>query len=198
YEWAFHLVGADAALTLSKGDPSILVGIVDSGVSNVPDLHGKVAETFWDTRTNVSADDVVGHGTFVSSVIGAANDDGIGLAGFCAACRLAVYKAIPLPDVQIATGIQRLTDAHVRIINLSLVEPTASQDIVDAINYALAAGVLVIGASGNEGQGTVDFPASVVQPANGAASGGIAVVAAHAAGNRPASPYLGHPRAGLR
>src|SRR5215475_13916394 len=87
-------------------------------------LHGKVAETFWDTRTNVSADDVVGHGTFVSSVIGAANDDGIGLAGFCGACRLAVYKAIPLNDVQIAVGIQRLTDAHVRIINLSLVEPT--------------------------------------------------------------------------
>jgi subtilisin family serine protease len=186
FEWAFHLVGADAALSLSKGDPSILVGIVDSGVANVPDLHGKVAETFWDARTNVSADDVVGHGTFVSSVIGAANDDGIGLAGFCGACRLAVYKALPLNDVQIAAGIQRLTDAHVRIINLSLVEPTASQDIVDAINYALAAGVLVVGASGNEGQGTVDFPASLLQPAGGGASGGIAVGASDAAGNRAA------------
>jgi subtilisin family serine protease len=119
-------------------------------------------------------------------VIGAANDDGIGLAGFCGACRLAVYKAIPLTDVQIAAGIQRLTDAHVRIINLSLVEPTASQDIVDAINYALAAGVLVIGASGNEGQGTVDFPASVLQPAGGAASGGIAVGASDAARSRAA------------
>jgi subtilisin family serine protease len=184
YEWAFHLVGADAALGLSKGDPSILVGIVDSGVANVPDLHGKVAETFWDTRTNVSADDVVGHGTFVASVIGSANDDGMGLAGFCGACRLAVYKAIPLNDLQIAAGIQRLTDAHVRIINLSLVEPTASQDIVDAINYALAAGVLVIGVSGNEGQGTVDFPASVLQPPDGVASGGLAVGASDAAGNR--------------
>jgi subtilisin family serine protease len=184
FEWAFRLVGADAALSLDQGDPSILVGIVDSGVANVPDLHGKVAETFWDTRTNVSADDVVGHGTFVSSVIGAANDDGIGLAGFCGACRLAVYKAIPLNDVQIAAGIQRLTDAHVRIINLSLVEPTESQDIVDAINYALAAGVLVVGASGNESRGTVDFPASVLQPENGAASGAIAVGASDAAGNR--------------
>jgi subtilisin family serine protease len=186
FEWAFRLVGADAALSLSKGDPSILVGIVDSGVANVPDLHGKVAETFWDTRTNVSADDVVGHGTFVSSVIGAVNDDGVGLAGFCGACRLAVYKAIPLNDVQIAAGIQRLTDAHVRIINLSLVEPTESQDIVDAINYATAAGVLVVGASGNESRGTVDFPASVLQPENGAASGGIAVGASDGAGNRAA------------
>src|SRR5205814_10358608 len=68
YEWAFRAVGADAALSLSKGDPSILVGIVDSGVANVRDLRGKVAETFWDQRSNTSADDLIGHGTFVSSV----------------------------------------------------------------------------------------------------------------------------------
>jgi subtilisin family serine protease len=184
YEWAFHAVGADAGLSLTKGDPSILVGIVDSGVSNVPDLRGKVAETFWDPRTNASADDVIGHGTFVASVIGAANDDGVGLAGYCGACRLAVYKAIPLTDLQIAAGIERLTDAHVRVLNLSLVQPTVSQDVVDAVNYALAAGVLVVAATGNEGQGTVAFPASVLQPPNGTAAGGIAVGASDAAGNR--------------
>jgi subtilisin family serine protease len=184
YEWAFHAVGADAALSLSRGDPSILVGIVDSGVATVPDVRGKVAETFWDPRTNASGEDVIGHGTFVASVIGAANDDGVGLAGYCGACRLAVYKAIPLSDLQIAAGIERLTDAHVRVINLSLVQPTVSQDVVDAINYALAAGVLVVAASGNEGQGTVAFPASVLQPPNGTAAGGIAVGASDAAGNR--------------
>ena len=163
YEWAFHAVGADAALSLGKGDPSILVGIVDSGVARVRDLRGKIAETFWDPHSNLSAADVLGHGTFVASLIAAPNDDGFGLAGYCGACRVAVYKAIPLDDVEIAAGIERLTDAHVRIINLSLVEPSVSQDIVDAINYAFARGVLVVAASGNEGQGTVDFPASVLQ-----------------------------------
>jgi subtilisin family serine protease len=184
YQWAFHTVGADAALSLGRGDPSILVGVVDSGVVNVPDLQGKVAETFWDPRTTGSATDVIGHGTFVASVIGAANDDGVGLAGYCGACRLAVYKAIPLTDLQIAAGIGRLTDAHVRVLNLSLVQPTVSQAVIDAINYALAAGVLVVAASGNEGQGTVDFPASVLQPPNGTAAGGIAVGASDSAGNR--------------
>ena len=184
YEWAFHAVGADAALSLGKGDPSILVGIVDSGVARVRDLRGKIAETFWDPHSNLSAADVLGHGTFVASSIAAPNDDGFGLAGYCGACRVAVYKAIPLDDVQIAAGIERLTDAHVRIINLSLVEPSVSQDIVDAINYAFARGVLVVAASGNEGQGTVDFPASVLQPPNGAAAGGIAVGASDSSGNR--------------
>jgi subtilisin family serine protease len=184
YEWAFHAVGVDAALGLSKGDPSILVGVVDSGVANVRDLRGKVAATYWDPRINQSGDDLIGHGTFVASVVASANDDGFGLAGFCGACRLAVYKAIPLNDVQIAAGIEQLTDAHVRVINLSLVEPTVSQDVVDAINYALAAGVLVVAANGNEGQGTVDFPASVLQPPNGTAAGGIVVGASGSAGNR--------------
>ena len=150
----------------------------------MPDLRGKVAETFWDPHTSASAVDTIGHGTFVSSIVSAANDDGFGMAGFCGACRVAVYKAEPLTNLQIATGIKRLTDAHVRIINLSLVTPRASQDIVDAINYALAAGVLVVAASGNEGDGTVDFPASLLQPGGGVAAGGIAAGASDAAGNR--------------
>jgi subtilisin family serine protease len=184
YEWAFHETGVDQALNLSHGDPSILVGVVDTGVSAVPDLRGKVAETFWEPHANISAGDATGHGTYVSSIIASANDDGFGLAGFCGACRLAVYKAIPLTDFDIATGIARLTDAHVRIINLSVTLEIVSQDIVDALNYAIGAGVLVVAASGNEGLGTVDFPASFLQPQNGTAASGIAVGAADVAGNR--------------
>ncbi len=95
--------------------------MVDSGVTVVPDLKGKIAETFWDKTIHNSAADVLGHGTFVSSIIAARNDDGFGMAGFCGACRLAVYKAVPVNDVQVAEGIRTLTDAHVRIINLSIV-----------------------------------------------------------------------------
>ena len=127
---AVPAVGADQALNLAKGDPSMLVGVVDSGISAVPDLAGKIAETFWDKTVQPLGDDVIGHGTFVSSIIASRNDDGFGLAGFCGACRLAVYKASPLTDVQVAEGIRTLTDAHVRIINLSIVleQPLAGGD----------------------------------------------------------------------
>lgn len=184
YEWQFHAIGADQALNLTRGDPSILVGVVDSGIADVPDLSGKVAETFWDPSLHSSAADTIGHGTFVSSIIAARNDDGFGLAGFCGACRLAVYKAMPLTDVAIAEGIQTLTDAHVRIINLSIVAADTSQDVIDALDYAAAAGVLVVGASGNEGAGTVDFPASSLQPPGGVAAAGIAVGASDVSGAR--------------
>ncbi|HWE82082.1 MAG TPA: S8 family serine peptidase [Gaiellaceae bacterium] len=184
YEWQFHAVGADDALNLAKGDPGILVGVVDSGISPVPDLKGKIAETFWDPAVHSSAADALGHGTFVSSIIAARNDDGFGLAGFCGACRLAVFKADPLTDVQVAEGIQKLTDAHVRVINLSIVLDHPAQDVMDAITYATNAGVLVVAASGNDGTGTVDFPASFVQTPNGAATSGIAVGASDEKGAR--------------
>jgi serine protease len=186
YQWAFHQVGADQALNVAKGDPRILVGVVDSGVAPVANLRGKVAETFWDRDRNNSAADVVGHGTFVSSIIAARNDDGVGLAGLCGACRVAVFKAIPLDDVQLALGIQRLTDAHVRIINLSVISRTVSQNMIDALNYAQRAGVLVVAASGNEGSGTIDFPASYIQPPNGETAPALSVGAVDV-GNRRAA-----------
>jgi serine protease len=184
YEWQFHAIGADQALNLARGDPKLLVGVVDSGISSVPDLTGKVAETFWDKTVNRSAVDVIGHGTFVSSLIASRNDDGFGLAGFCGACRLAVYKASPLTDVQVAEGIRTLTDAHVRIINLSIVLNSPSQAVTDALTYATNAGVLVVAATGNEGASTIDFPASSIQQPNGAASAGLAVGASDRNGTR--------------
>src|SRR5262245_30017107 len=150
YEWAFQHVGLDRALNVAQGDPRILVGVVDSGVAAVADLRGKIAATLWDPNRNVSAADRIGHGTFVSSIIAARNDDGVGLGGFCGACRVAVFKAIPLDDVQLALGIQKLTDARVRVINLSVVAETPSQAVVDALAYAQRKGVLVVAASGNE------------------------------------------------
>ena len=46
YEWQFHAMRVDQALNLSLGDPNMLVGIVDSGYSNVPDLSGKIAKAW--------------------------------------------------------------------------------------------------------------------------------------------------------
>jgi subtilisin family serine protease len=187
YEWVFHHVGLDQALNVAKGDPRILVGVVDSGVAAVPDLRGKIASTLWDPARNISAADRIGHGTFVSSIIAARNDDGVGLAGFCGDCRVAVFKAIPLDDVQLALGIQKLTDAHVRVINLSVVAETSSQAVLDALAYAQRKGVLVVAASGNEGSSTIDFPASALQPPNGETAPALTVGAVNAANER--APY---------
>ena len=42
YEWQFAASHVDRALDHTAGDPSIVVGIIDSGVDAVPDLAGKL------------------------------------------------------------------------------------------------------------------------------------------------------------
>lgn len=85
YEWQFGVSGVDRALELSPGSPAIVVGIIDSGVADVPDLAGKVDGrwSFVNGLVPVSSDgDGTGHGTAVASLIAANGDDGFGMAGF--------------------------------------------------------------------------------------------------------------------
>jgi subtilisin family serine protease len=180
YEWAFAHVGADQAQALTPGSPSILVGVVDSGVGAVPDLQGQVAQTWYFERETANASDTIGHGTFVSSIIAARANDGFGLAGFCGACRLAVFKVVDLSDASIAAAITQLVDAHVRIVNLSLGGSAPDPILHDAIAYAISAGVLVVAASGNESAGSVSYPAAYLQPPDGELGYGLAVGASDA------------------
>ena len=112
------------------------------------------------------------------------NDDSAGLAGFCGACRIVAYRVYPLTSVEIANGIRRLTDAHVRVINISLIGQETSHLLEDALAYARHAGVLVVAASGNAGADRVSFPASYLQASSGAASGGLSVGASDVHGRR--------------
>ncbi len=175
YEWPFAHVGVDRALNISRGDPNILVGVVDSGWSRIPDLAGKVAKAWYFTSEGSDALDSDGHGTFVASIIAAPDDDGHALAGFCGACRLDVFKNVNLYQFQVAVAIRQLATDGVRIINLSLGGPTLSYSLADALNFAIQKGVLIVASSGNESAGYVDYPAAFLQPPNGQLGYGVAV-----------------------
>jgi len=116
YEWNFGAVHLGRALNISRGDPNILVGIVDSGFAQVPDLTNKYAKGWYCTNQATTAcEDAVGHGTFVASIVASNNDHGVGLAGFCGACRLDVYRETQLSTFDTAAAIRRLTDDGVRV-----------------------------------------------------------------------------------
>ena len=185
YEWQFSHVGVDRALNVDRGDPAITVGVIDTGYGDVPDLSGKITRAWYFDGQATNALDTMGHGTFVSSLIAATNDDGVGMAGFCGGCRLMVVKDLELDSFTVATAIDTLTDAGVRVINMSFGGSGISLAEKDAMNYAISKGVLLVAAAGNEG-GTVDYPAAYLQPAGGAPGYGLAVGASDAT-DRPAS-----------
>ncbi len=185
YEWPFARVGLDRALNLTNGSPDVLVGVVDSGISPVRDLDGKIAKSWYFPDEGTDTTDTEGHGTFVASIIAAGNDDHVGLAGFCGGCRLDVFKSVYTTDFSLALSIRRLVDDGVHIINLSLGrQGSPALVLTDAIGYAISKGVLIVASSGNDGTGEVASPATWLQPAGGGPSYGLAVGASDAAGAR--------------
>ena len=94
-EWGQRLTRASDLWQLTTGNPSIVIAVVDTGLAPIPDLTDVVSG--WDIvgNTNSTPDDF-GHGTWVSSVIGAAGDNGIGMAGYCWRCR-SCRSALPRP-----------------------------------------------------------------------------------------------------
>jgi len=185
FEWQFTAAGVDGALDHTAGDPRVVVGIIDSGLADVPDLAGKV-DGLWSVAPDgaVTADalssgnDDTGHGTAVASLIAANVDDGFGMAGFGGAAHIvAVHAGLngSFRDTSLAIALMKLDSLGVRIVNMSLGAGAVSEPIlIDAIHKAAADGILIVAAAGNE-HGDVAWPAAELQPSGGKRSFGLAV-----------------------
>ena len=117
-------------LDFTPGDPSVVVGVIDTGVAQAPDLAGKI-DGLWSVALNGTltsepvtvGNDDVGHGTAVASLIAANVDDGFGMAGFGGATHLIAVRAGSqgvFYDTSVAVALAKLDALGVRIVNLSL------------------------------------------------------------------------------
>jgi len=166
-EWQFDAADVAPALSLSPGSPSVVVGTIDSGAADVPDLAGKV-----DSRWTVSAKggvirndrgiDNIGHGTAVASLIAA---NGFGMVGFGGATHVVAMRVPVMTGVAVAAALLKLDALGVRIVNMSFGSPAPEKPVVvAAIRKAQADGMLLVAAAGNESS-TVSHPAADLGPA---------------------------------
>jgi serine protease len=201
YEWQFAVTNLERALELSPGSPSVIVGTVDTGIAEVPDLAGKIdgkwglADGATEPGSGPEAIDEVGHGTAVASLIAANVNDGFGMAGFGGASHVMSFRVDNrgFTDTAIAAGLWTLASRGAKIINLSLGGNAPSGPILlDAIHEVAAHGVLIVAASGNS-SGYVAHPAADLQPAGGGRGYGLAVGASDAGDQRASfSNYGSH------
>jgi thermitase len=151
------------------------VGIVDTGIqANHPDLAGKTVNCAGVTNfllsTNVSessgcADDN-DHGTHVAGTIAGIANNGIGVAGVAFNSPLAICKALGGPLGQgstsgVANCITYLSGKGVKVISMSL-GGGSSTTLQSAVRNAWnnGNGAIVIAAAGNDGDGTLNYPAA--------------------------------------
>jgi thermitase len=155
-QWGLRNVQAQEAWDITTGG-SIVIAVVDTGVDGGhPDLAGKVVPGYNAFADNGNAGDDNGHGTAVAGLIAANTDNGVGIAGLCWGCRIMPIKSLNRngggSDATVAAGIRWAADNGARVINLSLGGSGESQTLGEAVNYALARGIVVVAASGNERQ----------------------------------------------
>ena len=164
YQWNMAKVQASGAWEITTGSAGVAVAILDTGIDlSHPDLQGKVVASvnFSDSST---ASDVNGHGTHVAGIVGAATNNGQGVAGLGYSTTLMNVKVMgdngTGGDSWIAQGIVWAADHGAKVINMSLGAPFYSSTLEDAVNYAWSKGVVVVAAAGNEGSNTPFYPAA--------------------------------------
>jgi thermitase len=157
-QWYLPNIGATTAWDTTTGSSSIVVAILDSGCDPThPDLTPNYVAgwNFYDNNSNTS--DVQGHGTAVAGCVGAAGNNGNGIASVSWSSKLmpvriaynnageayAFYSTI-------AQGMQWAVDHGAKIENCSYVGVCGSSTILSSAQYVHDHGGLFLVCAGND------------------------------------------------
>ncbi len=165
HQYGPQIVEADKAWDITKGDPGIVVAVVDTGVDYThEELTGKVVLGYDFVNDDADPMDDNGHGTHVAGIIAAATNNGVGVASVGYNTRVMAVKVLNASGSgfysTVAQGITYAADHGARIINLSLRGTVSSPILEDAVTYAWNKGVLVVAAAGNDGSNMLVYPAA--------------------------------------
>ena len=145
--------GEVTALLTASTNAEVLIAILDTGIDEKhEDLAGRVIASinFSGSRT---ASDVNGHGTHVAGII----------AGIAFNARLMNVKVADDNGVvwssTVARGIIWAVDNGAKVINMSLVIPTPSPALEQAVDYAWGKGVVLVAGAGNNIKSIPVYPA---------------------------------------
>lgn len=165
-QWALPYLSIDSVwLNLPEDAQEITVAVIDSGVClDHPDMEDRYVFGWDYIEEDNKPQDEMGHGCGVAGVIAAIGGNKIGIAGVAPVAKVMPLRVLDKQGIgtqsNIAAAIIFAADRRVNIINLSLSGPNPSQVMEDAINYALAKGVTVIAAAGNNGSEGAWYPAA--------------------------------------
>jgi serine protease len=181
-QWNFLAVHApeawaNVAAAGVPGGRGVVVAVLDTGVAYArrgrfrrsPDFGANTFVRGYDfVSHDPYANDQNGHGTHVAGTIAEATNNGFALTGLAFGAKIMPIRVLDSRGegdaATIARGIRFAAKHGAEVINLSLEfssSVTASQipEIIDAISYARHKGAVLVGASGNEADTAVAYPA---------------------------------------
>ena len=164
-QWGIVRTRVNEAWSSGRGSARVTIAIVDTGVSKLPDLAGRVLPGHDFVNDDDDPADDNGHGTMAAGVAAAAGYNRTGIAGVCWNCSILPVKVLDATGngsySTIAEGIRYAADHGATIISLSLGGADDSPVLREAVAYAGEKGALVIAAAGNQGSAQPHYPAAV-------------------------------------
>ncbi len=167
-QWGLTNINAPQAWDVITGSQSITVAVVDSGLDHThSDLAAKAEPGYDIINNDPEAEDECGHGTHVAGIIGAATNNGLGVAGLSWGARLMPLKVLKMQTggcrgeyYDLANGIVYAANHQVPIINMSLGGDDDDATLREAVEYAYGKGCLMMAAAGNDGTTAPFYPAA--------------------------------------
>jgi serine protease AprX len=172
----YHTDTVNAPVAWAQGldGTGIGVAVIDSGIIDIPDLHGQNYRVVFSQNfvggTSGSANDQYGHGSHVAGIIGGNGNKSTGsnysytFKGIAPNVNLINLRVLDQngisTDSQVIAAIQAAiklrNEYNIRVINLSLGRPVyesyALDPLCQAVENAWKAGIVVVVAAGNEGR----------------------------------------------
>jgi subtilisin family serine protease len=186
-QWDMAQIDVAEAHAVTTGDPSIVVGVLDSGIdANHPDLATQVAKDqsasclggVVDTSQAAWSPTNSSHGTHVAGTIAAKANNATGVAGVAFNANLSICKAL---YTAAGTGLTSDVSAciswiHARgakVISMSLgggASTTLQQAVQRAWENGGPNGSVLVAAAGNDGDATLNYPAAYAEVVSVAAT----------------------------
>ncbi len=164
-QWNMPRIGMEYAWDYSSGEGTI-VAVLDTGVlQSLPDFaitHFMEGYDFVNNDNDPSDDH--GHGSHVTGTVAQSTNNYIGEAGVAFNTTIMPVKVLDQTGsgtyTWIANGIYYAVDHGAQVINMSLGGTANMQILEDAVNYAWESGLVIVCASGNNGNNIPVYPAA--------------------------------------
>ena len=158
-DWALQAIHAEAAQQYGLDGTGVRIAVIDSGV-NLDDLNLSHV-----TRLSLRDDDGAdqyGHGTIVSGIIAGVHDNDVGVNGLSPGVELISIKVFvgneSVSFSLLAKAVDTALSYECDIINLSLSASVNNETLQNAVHRAVQQGVIVVAASGNDGNMQAHYP----------------------------------------
>ena len=179
FQWNLAQINIPAAWDTDQtaptygGDPGVIVAVIDTGVAyenyeaygQAPDLSSTRFIAGYDFINNdAHANDDQGHGTHMTGTIAQSTNNGNAEAGIAFNSTIMPIKVMNQTGSgtteTVSQGIDFAVAQGAKVINLSLTATTDDPIFKASIDAALASNVIIVAAAGNDGTGTVSYPAA--------------------------------------